>query len=404
MVGSDDNRWRRNLAVCFFGSFSTVLAMTLMLPFLPLYVEQLGVSGHAAIVQWSGIAFGATFVTAGLFAPMWGYLGDRYGRKSMLIRASFGMAIMVALMGFVANIWQLIALRLLVGLAGGYSSGATILIAEQSPQSRSGWALGVLASGVMAGNLIGPLAGGILAPIIGIRATFWCAATVIFAAFLATAFLVHEVPSKSETHATTGHWREIPDKNKVIAMLLTGLLLTIANMSIEPIITVYVQSLIEDRQRVTFVAGLVMSAAALGSVLSASQLGKLADRIGYTVVITGALGFAALLLIPQAFVTSGWQLIGLRFLMGISLGGLLPCITAVIRHSVPNAYIGRALGYSISFQFAGQVVGPLVGGFVGGHAGMRYVFVVTSGLLLLGAFYSWWALDAAPSSKPSSRH
>ncbi|QFS37623.1 MFS transporter [Burkholderia cepacia] len=405
MSNTDANHWRRNLIVCFFGSFSTVLAMTLMLPFLPLYVEQLGVSGHAAIVQWSGIAFGATFVTAGLSAPMWGHLGDRYGRKPMLIRASFGMAIMVALMGFASNIWQLIGLRLLVGLAGGYSSGATILVAEQSPKSQSGWALGVLASGVMAGNLIGPLAGGILPPMIGIRGTFWCAATVIFVAFLATVFLVHEVPSKSEVHTTTGHWGDIPDKNKVIAMLLTGLMLTIANMSIEPIITVYVQSLITDPRKVTFVSGLVMSAAAFGSVLSASQLGKVADRIGHAVVITGALGFAALLLIPQAFVTSGWQLIGLRFLMGVSLGGLLPCITAVIRHSVPDKYIGRALGYSISFQFAGQVVGPLVGGFVGGHGGIRYVFVVTSGLLLLGACYSWWALDVARSSTkiPSSR-
>ncbi len=152
--------WRRNLLVCFIGSFSTVFAMTLMLPFLPLYVEELGVQGHAAIVQWSGVAFSATFITAGLIAPVWGKLGDKYGRKSMLVRASLGMAVTVSLMGMVTNIWQLVGLRLLVGLAGGYSSGATILIAVQAPRERVAWALGIVSCGVMAGNLIGPLAGG----------------------------------------------------------------------------------------------------------------------------------------------------------------------------------------------------------------------------------------------------
>lgn len=91
--------WQRNLAVCLFGAFTTVFAMTLILPFLPVYIGQLGVSGHAAIVQWSGIAYAATFVTAGLVAPLWGMLGDRYGRKPMLVRASLGMAITMLLMG-----------------------------------------------------------------------------------------------------------------------------------------------------------------------------------------------------------------------------------------------------------------------------------------------------------------
>ena len=184
--------WRRNLIVCFIGSFSTVFAMTLMLPFLPLYVEELGVSGHTAVVQWSGVAFSATFITAGLIAPVWGKLGDRYGRKSMLVRASLGMAVTVSLMGLVTNIWQLVGLRLLVGLAGGYSSGATILIAVQAPRERAAWALGIVSSGVMAGNLVGPLAGGWLPGLIGIRTTFFCAGVLIFLSFIMTLTLIRE--------------------------------------------------------------------------------------------------------------------------------------------------------------------------------------------------------------------
>ncbi len=131
----------------------------------------------------------------------------------------------------------------------------------------------------------------------------------------------------------------------------------------------------------TFVAGLVMSAAALGSILSSSRLGKLADRVGHWKIIIACLVVAALLLIPQAFVVSAWQLVLLRFLMGLALGGLLPCMASVIQHNVPESIAGSILGYSVSAQYAGQVVGPLAGGFVGGHIGMRAVFLGTSVLM-----------------------
>ncbi|TPK95252.1 multidrug efflux MFS transporter [Mesorhizobium sp. B2-4-12] len=386
--------WRRNLAVCFAGSFSTLIAMTLLLPFLPLYVEQLGAQGHAAIVQWSGIAYGATFFAAALVAPLWGRLGDRYGRKVMLVRASFGMAICMSLTGMVETVWQLVLLRLLIGFAGGYSSGSTILVAMQTPKDRSGWALGVLSAGITAGSLVGPLLGGALPPVIGIRATFLLSGGVIFLAFLATTFLIKENPRPKPAKPASGTkpksgWSQIPDKRPVVAMLATGMLLAFATMSIEPIITVYVQQLIEDQSRVTMVAGVVMSAAALGTILSASWLGKLADRVGHWNVVVGALAASALLLIPQAFVTDGWQLIGLRFLMGLALGGLLPCITSVIRHNIPDGVGGNVLGLAISAQYVGQVAGPLSGGFVGGHFGMRAVFLGTSVLMAGGAVYNW---------------
>ena len=381
--------WRRNLIVCVFGSFTTIVAMTLLLPFLPLYVEELGVKSHAAIVQWSGVAYGATFLSAALTAPLWGRLGDRYGRKLMLIRASLGMAVAMSLIGMAHNVWQLVALRLLAGLLGGYASGSTVLVATQTPKSRCGWALGVLSSGIMGGNLAGPLIGGSLPPLIGVRATFFAAGALIFVAFLATAFLLKEDPrlAPKKTEKQQVDWQAIPDRRPVVAMLVTGALLMVANMSIEPIITVFVAQIVEVRQ-VTFVAGLVMSAAALGSILSASRLGRWADRIGHWNVIVGCLAVAAVLLIPQAFVTAGWQLVVLRFLMGTALGGLLPCVASVIRHNVPQTVAGRMLGYSTSAQYTGQVLGPLLGGFVGGHFGMRAVFLGTSVLMAIGAIYN----------------
>lgn len=382
--------WRRNLFVCVAGSFTTIVAMTLLLPFLPLYVAQLGVKDPAAILEWSGAAFGATFLSAALVAPLWGRLADRYGRKLMLIRASLGMAVAMSLIGMATTAWQLVALRLLAGFLGGYASGSNVLVATQTPKARSGWALGVLSSGIMAGSLAGPLIGGALPPLIGIRATFWLAGAAIFVVFLATAFLIQEdrparVPGAAKVR---GAWSQVPDKEPVIAMLVTGTLLTLAVMSIEPIITVVVQQLVHDARHVTLVAGIVMSATALGSILSAPRLGRLADRIGHWKVLTGGLAVSALLLIPQAFVTAGWQLVALRFLMGLSLGALSPCITSVIRHSAPRQVAGTLLGYSISTQYLGQVVGPLVGGFIGGHLGMRPVFLGTCVLLAAGAAYN----------------
>jgi MFS family permease len=171
-------------------------------------------------------------------------------------------------------------------------------------------------------------------------------------------------------------------------MLITGCLLLFANMSIEPIITVYVATLV-DSARVTFVSGLAMAAAALGSILSAPRLGKIADRAGHWNVLVGCMLVSAVLLIPQAFVTAGWQLVALRFLMGLSLGGLMPCVTSVIRHNVPIAVSGSVLGYAVSSQFVGQVAGPLAGGFVGGHFGMRAVFIGTCVLTAAGAALVW---------------
>lgn len=391
-MNSTHEHWQRNLAVCMLGSFTTIIGMTVVLPFLPIYVAQLGAEGHAAIVQWSGVAFGATFLSAALVAPLWGRLGDRYGRKLMLIRASLGMAVATALIGLVQDVWQLVALRLLTGLLGGYASGSMVLVAAQTPKERSGWALGLLSSAIMAGNLAGPLIGGGLPPLIGIRNTFFVSAALIGLAFLGTAFMIRETrrpsaPSGIKAPPATAH--APVNRPVVFAMLATGALLMVANMSIEPILTVYVAELASDAGNLTMISGVVMAATALGAILSASWLGRLADRIGHPKIIVGCMALASALLLPQAFVHDAWELVVLRFLMGLSLGGLLPCLASVIRHNVPECSVGRFLGYSTSAQYAGQVLGPLMGGCVGGHIGMAAVFVCTAALMGLGALLNY---------------
>jgi MFS family permease len=186
------NYWQRNLAVCVFGSFTTLVSLTMLLPFLPLYVQQLGAGSQAAIVQWSGIAFVATFLGTAVTAPLWGRLADRYGRKPMLIRAAIGMAIMMPLIGIAQNVGELVLFRLIAGLIGGYASASTVMIGSQAPRERAGWALGLLSTGALAGNLTGPLIGGVLPAWIGIRGTFFAGGAAIAVAALLTIFVARE--------------------------------------------------------------------------------------------------------------------------------------------------------------------------------------------------------------------
>lgn len=380
--------WQRNLAVCVLGSFTTIVAMTLLLPYLPLYIRQLGVTDPADVTLWAGLTYAATFVTAALTAPLWGRLGDRYGRKSMLVRASLGMAVAMSAIGFAQNEWQLLVLRLLVGLLGGYSSASTILVAAQAPAARRAWALGVLSAGIMAGNVAGPLIGGVAPELIGIRATFVCCGGLIFLAFLATAFGVKEErrPRKtgSAPTAVVG-WADVPHKPTVLGLLAMSVILMLATLSVEPIVTVYVEQLTGRTVGLATISGIVFALSAVGSIISAPWLGRLADRLGNLPVLTGCLVAAATLLALQAIAVNVIMFAALRFALGLALGGLMPTVISAIRSALPEQVVGRVLGYNVSAQYVGQVVGPVMGGYLGGRLGIPSVFVGTALLAIIGA-------------------
>ncbi|PVG84068.1 MFS transporter [Nocardioides gansuensis] len=373
--------------------------MTLLIPFLPVYVRQLGVSDDAGVLFWSGVAYAATFLTAALTAPLWGSLGDRYGRKSMLIRASLGMSVAMSLIGLAQSVWQLVVLRLLVGLLGGYSSASTILVAADSPVERRGWGLGVLSSGIMAGSIVGPLLGGLLPQVIGIRLTFLLTGALIFLAFLATALLVTEDRPRAAGLALTRagdadgpRARDLRGRG-IGVLLLTGSMVMFATMSVEPLVTEYV-ALLDGAAHATVWAGVVMSLGALGAIVSAPFVGRLADRHGPRRVIVGCLLAAAACLVVQGLVDGVGQLAAARLLMGVSLGGLMPAVTAALRACAPPGRVGRLLGWSVSAQYVGDVTGPVLGGLAAGVLGMRSVFAATAVVLLAAAL-----LHAVPAMR-----
>jgi MFS family permease len=373
--------WRGNLYVCIFGSFVNMAGMTILLPFLPNYVRDLGVREPDAIVFWSAAAFSVAFLAAALVSPIWGWLADLYGRKPMLIRASAGMTIAISAMGMAHNVYELVALRALTGFLGGYTSGCVILVASQTPRDRSAWALGKLSIGSLSGTLIGPLIGGVAPRLIGLRETFLATGATIFVAFLLTVFVIREDRSlrpRRENGRLPPLKHLVKDWRPIAMMLASATLLLVANMSIEPIVTLYVAGVARPGDDVVLYAGAAMSAGAFAAMLAAPSIGHFADQHGHWRVIGLCFAAAGAVLIPQAFVAAPWQFVALRFLMGLTLAGLLPAITALIRRSAPDAAIGRILGFSQSAQYFGQIAGPFAGAGVAAVFGMRAVFIATA--------------------------
>ncbi|MDQ7093190.1 multidrug efflux MFS transporter [Desulfosporosinus sp. PR] len=381
--------WKRNLIICWFGSFATMAGMNLVIPFLPTYIQELGVHNIASVEQWSGVAFGATALSAAIVSPFWGKLADIHGRKLMLIRASLGMAVIMVLIGFVQNVYELAGLRLLMGAISGYIPASITLVSSQTPQQHSGWALGTLMAGSVGGSLIGPLVGGGLAEVIGMRHVFYITGGFLFLAFLISVAFIREdfVPNNSAKLSNRELWKAIDKPKILVAMFITSFMLQLANMSIEPIVTIYVKLLMKNASHIAIISGAVVSAVGLANVLIAPFLGKLSDKVGPYLILFVCLMVTAAIMIPQAYVQNSWQLIVLRFLMGIATAGFLPSINSILKNNIPNSISGRVFGYNNAAQNLGNVAGPIMGGQMAAYWGFHYVFFSTSVLLFANALW-----------------
>ena len=384
--------WKRNLIVCWFGMFVTSIGMSQIAPVLPLYIKHLGISNTALIEQFSGIAFGVTFIVSAIFSPIWGHAADRFGRKPMLLRASLGMAIIIFSMGFAKNVYELIGLRLLQGVITGYSTACTTLIATQTDKEHAGWALGTLSTASIAGSLLGPMIGGYIEENFGLQNVFFITGALMLIAFITTVLFVKESFTRQDKKVLSIKeiWGIIPNKSLTITMFVTSFVLTLALYSVEPIITVYVTQLSSNTSHVALIAGIAFSASGFANIFAAPKLGKLSDKIGAQKVMLTALIAAGLIFIPQAFVKNPWQLMGLRFLLGLAMGGLNPSVNVLVKRITPDSLTGRVFGFNISAQYLGVFGGSILGGQVAAYLGIRYVFFITSALLLINAVWVYF--------------
>ncbi|WP_159566203.1 multidrug efflux MFS transporter MdtG [Budvicia diplopodorum] len=395
--------WQRNLYVVWVGCFLTGAAFSLVMPFLPLYVEQLGITDHQELNLWSGGVFSITFLFSALASPFWGGLADRHGRKLMLLRSAFGMAIVMMLMGCAQNIWQFLALRALLGVLGGFIPNANALIATQVPRNRSGWALGTLSTGGVSGALLGPVIGGLLADNYGLRPVFFITAGVLFLCFLITLYAVKEQFTpihKKDMLSGKQVFATLTKPRLVLGLFITTMIIQVATGSIAPILTLYVRELSGNIQNLAFVSGFIASVPGVAALLSAPRLGRLGDRIGPERILIAMLIFSIVVLIPMSFVQNPWQLAALRFLLGIADGAMLPAVQTLLIYNCTNQVAGRIFSYNQSFRDIGNVSGPLLGSSVAAGFGFRAVFLITATVVLFNAVYSYWFLARKAHEPP----
>lgn len=363
--------------------------MTMVLPFLSLYIQTFGHFTEKYVQHWAGLTFGVTFVSAFIFSPIWGKIGDLYGRKKILICSGFGMAISIFLIGFAQSVWHLFILRFFMGFFAGFISMSQAYISTQTPKHMAGRVLGTLQTGTITGALFGPILGGVMADALGYATTFKCTSISILISallvMLTKEYRLNEKQSSKSIHSSKELIIHIVKNPVLLTALLISALIQIAHFSIQPILSLYVTEL-HGEINIAFYSGIAFSAAGLGNLLMTRKWGEIADKYGYVKVLIILLFVAGIAYLPGAIVTNLWQLVVIRFILGIALGGIVPVQIAYLRQEAPIYMQGEVIGYNTSLRFFGNMIGPVIGGFISGIFGFSAVFVTTSSLLLLCGF------------------
>ncbi|WP_105150086.1 multidrug efflux MFS transporter [Streptococcus suis] len=381
--------WKQNLKVAWLGNFLTGTSFTLVMPFISVFVEELGV-GPGQVEYYAGLAVSVNALAAALMAPVWGSLADRYGRKPMMVRAAFAMIFTMGGMAFVPNVFWLLALRVLNGVFTGYIPNATALIASQVPKDKTGYALGTLSTGAVAGNLIGPTLGGILAEMFGGHMVFLLVGLLYAIVVLLTVFYIREdfVPvKKGEEMSVKEVFEQVKDRQMLVGLFVTSMIIIAAAQAVVPILTLYVRHL-GQTDNLLFVAGFIISLPGMASLVTSGYLGKIGDRIGNHRLLLIALTYSLLINVFCVFAENPFQLGLLRFMYGFGTGALLPSVNSLLTKLTPKEGISRIFSYNQLFNNLGSVVGPMMGSAVAAHMGYDWVFYLSSGLVLFNLIWS----------------
>jgi MFS transporter, DHA1 family, multidrug resistance protein len=382
--------WQRSLAALWVGQVLTMIGFSFFFPFIPLFIQTMGVEDRVEATQWAGIIGAASAISMAIAQPFWGRLADSWGRKPMVVRSMVGSGVLTVLMGFASTPMELLVLRFLQGAVTGTIAASTALVSTSVPGSRIGFALGAMQGAVFVGMSVGPLIGGVMADTAGFRPAFQIAGALMLVGSIIVVTLVRENfmrPAAGTVRA--GIWTE---SRSLMALGLFPLLLAViflaqfGNFTITPVLSLFVAELSGDAGAAT-AAGLVLAATGTVSAVSALVLGRVSDRVGARVILPLCILGIGLLSLPQAAVQQLWQLIALRATMGVFIGGLMPSANALVAAAVPHGQRGAAFGLTSSAVAASHAGGPLFGAAVASFWGLRAVFIATG--LVYGMAYVW---------------
>jgi DHA1 family multidrug resistance protein-like MFS transporter len=391
--------WRKNLYILWATQFLAMVGMNLVVPFLPFYIRELGVSDPQQLARWSGLVFAGPFFISFFAIPLWGALGDRYGRKAMVVRAIFGLALSQALIGLAQTPLQLLLFRMVQGGISGFIASSLALVSTITPRNRIGYALGFMQSSTGAGMVLGPFVGGLLADLIGYREIFFVTATLCFIGGVVVWVHVKEVsrPDRGTRRFTVlDNLRLVAGDRRLRMIALTLVVGQMSILMIEPVFALFIESFRTDTQYISTLAGGIFSISGFTMVLSAPWWGKRNDRVGYKRNLAIGLAVVGIAYAGHLLVTDLVQLGFLRAFLGFARGGTLPALYSLVSLYAPPDRRGGIMAIASSMTILGNMLGPTIGGFVAGEFGIAASFVVNSILLITLSVVIWRLFEDPP--------
>jgi DHA1 family multidrug resistance protein-like MFS transporter len=364
-------QWRKNQFAITISAALIFFGYTLVMPFLPTFVRELGITSKAGVAFWSGLLLSVSPLVAAVCGPVWGRIGDRWGLKLMAQRATVANALLWFCMGFAQNVYQLLALRVLLGLLGGFNSFSVALVTQTAPRDKVSQVVGTLQSVQILSAGVGPFAGGLLANVIGVRYTFFVTGIVMLGSVVSVFALYSDSPNKNENGKTAKGASEFWRRPQFLTTMLVLFSINMADRTFGLTVPLFLEEL---GTTATWVAGVVISAATFGEAFSSWMSGKLASRITLRRLISARLLLSIAVLIPMVYVHSAGSFSVLRVMLALLAGGTLTLTVTAASDVIPEEYRGTGFALLQSTGMLGGAAGPLVAGGLGGWS-IRSVFV-----------------------------
>jgi MFS transporter, DHA1 family, multidrug resistance protein len=373
---------------------------------MPLYVRELGVTDPGRIALWSGLLAAVTPAVSGILGPLFGRLADRFGRKLMLIRSLAGFVVIIALMGLVTSVEQLLLTRLVQGLFAGFTPMAMAVASVSAPRERVSAALGLVQSAQLLSVAVGPAAGGYVASHFGIRAAFFVTASFCAVALLGLIVLFREAAPGDAAATTRGATPRLPMRQALRYpnfLLVTGLLLIgqFIDRGLALLIPLHVAHM-PDVVAIAATSGAIISIAAVAATGSANVIARLSEGIPSSRLLMFALLAGAPLCAAMAL-AHGWaSLLVLRTLVALCLGGAITLAYALGAEIVPAEHRGAAFGWLALGVQVGTAASPLAMGALASLS-IPLSYLVNGALAAVGAALLAFAWRSQGPSRRDAR-
>jgi len=376
------------LYIMFFAQMISMIGFSSVFPFLPLYVKSLGTVTSMSVELCVGLVFSGQAFSMMIASPIWGSLADRWGRKVMVERAMFGGAIIISIMAFVRSAEELVVLRMIQGLITGVMGASNALVAGAVPRGKTGYAMGLMQVGMGIGLGLGPVIGGLVADAYGYQAAFFITAALLAIAGVVVMFGVSEqfVSRESADKKRLNFfdaWQRVLTSHGVRLVYLLRFINQMGRIIFIPILPVFIMSLIDNPGRVNSFTGIVLGASSAATALFSIFLGRVGDRMGHRSIVIICLLCSFIVFFLQSLVSAGWQLLVLQMCYGISLGGTVTGISALLAGFTQQGDEGSVYGLDNSILSGARMIGPLLGVGVAAWLGIRMVFGTAALLYLI---------------------